>query len=890
MRLRTVLLGLLALVVILIGGAFAVLVMTDYSKYRGAIEAKVSEATGRKFKIGSDFRVIVGLSPTLVANDVEFANASWGSRPNMVVVKQFEVQINLLPLLFGHISVARLQLIDADILLETDARGHGNWEFHTVGAPAAPARQPTPQPPSPPKEAARGIDIPLPAIHNLNIEGVLLRFHDGQTNETRRFSLGHLNLGSVDPSAPLQIDINGTYNDFYFEIGGDVGSTNAASRRGDPFPVDITAKLGATDATVRIQGDFKQPLEARDYDLRVTASTGEVAQIADFVRDAHFGALKLPKLGPLKADFQVKDAGPADAGSGGVPSLASIKIDAGRDDLLRLQIDGTVRDVIKLTGVAVDATASGTEIAALSGLVLPGFPNGLPQIPPLGPYKLAVKMARGADRISLPNVRFDLGRDEQMKVTVTGAVQDPLAGKGYALTVDGRTQDLAAAANQFNVSLPLAGPLTLTGKIADSGPKRYALSGFEVKAAGSDVTGSGSLSLEGARPAATVELASTMIDLGKIMPRKAPGAAAPPSAPPAKPSDGRVFPADPLPIEALKAFEGDVRYRATTIRLPTGPQFHDTTLQASLHDGTLSLQPVTTTIGNGQVSGTVSLADKGGALALKVSVRGMSLDEIDHEVPGEDLIDGGITNADLDINGVGNSVRAIMGGLNGSVFLAVGPSTFKSRYTDMLGLGGLTNLVAQSLPRLERTTLHCFVTRFDIENGLAKSRVLVADTGRLTLDGSGTINLREEILNLGLDTHTKVTNLLSLMPPISVSGTLANPDFEPDVGAAAVGAIGNVVDDILRQPGNLIDAIFGSSGSPDQEICAAAYKKAGLTATGLPGALPAGGKPAAPAAPPSAPQGSQPGPSGQRTTPSPNDPIQNLGQGIQRQFNSVFGK
>ncbi len=882
MRLRTILLSVLAVLVLAVGGAFAALLSIDFSKYRGTIEQKVTQATGRQFKIGSDFQIKLGLSPSLVANDVQFANASWGSRPQMAVIKQFEVQINLLPLLFGTLSVAHLKLIDADILLETDAKGVANWDF--LQSAAAQAAAPNPPPAAAAPEQNSGGDIHLPDIHDLYIEGVLLQFHDGQTKETRRFSLGHLALSADNPADPLKIDINGTYNDFYAEIGGSLSSLASLGTRGTPHPLDITAKLGATDTVVRIQGNFAQPLEAKGYDLHVTAGTAEMAQFADFSRDAHFGMFPLPKIGPLKADLHIVDAGPANAATGGVPSLADASIDAGRADLLRLQVGGRVRELIALKGIALDVTASGQEIGSLSGLVLPGVPNGLPQLPPLGPYKLAVKLADGPDRIALPSVRLDLGRDPGLKLAVSGAIQDPLAGKGYALTVDGHAQDLAAVADEFKLGLPLTGPVSVSGKVADTGPQRYALTGLAITAEGSDIGGNGTLSLAGAKPVASAELSSTMIDIGKIMPalKKSRPAQGDTQAPPPKPAgDGRVFPADPLPLPLLNAVEADLRYRAAAIRTPEGPEFHDTTLQMSLHDGALAAQPITSTIGSGQVTGALSLEDKSGAIALKLALKNVSLDEIDHEVPGEDLVDGGLTNADLDVKGAGSSVRAIMGSLNGSVFLGVGPGTFKARYTDMLGLGGLTDVVGQSLPKLERTTLHCLVTRFDVSNGIAKSRVLLADTGRLTLDGSGTVDLKSEQLDIGLDTHTKVTNLLSLMPPIHVGGTLASPDFEPDVGQAAAGLVGNVIDDILRQPGNVLSSLFGGDQTPpEQKICNAAYAKAERTASAT-----TGGKAEAPSAPPAAQPAPAPAPKKQ-----PNDPIQDLGQGIQRNLRGLFGK
>lgn len=893
MRLRTILLSLLGLVVLLVGAAFAALMSIDFSKYRGTIEQKVAEATGRQFKIGSDFKIELGLSPSLVANDVSFANASWGSRPQMVVVKQFEVQINLLPLLFGTISVAHLNLTDADIMLETDAKGVGNWEFQTAAGQQA---KPPPPAAAPPKPTS-GSEFHLPEIHDLNIEGVLLQFHDGQTKQTRRFSLGHLNLREDSPNAPLKIDINGTYNDFYAEITGGFGSAATLADGRQPSPIDLTLKLGATDTTLRVQGVLANEFEARGYDLHVTASTSEMAQFADFSRDAHFGTFQLPKIGPLKADLHIVDAGGANATTGGVPSLAGASIDAGRPDLLRLQVGGAVRALVELKGIALDVTVSGQEIGALSGLVLPGLPNGLPKFPPLGPYKLAVKLENGPDRIALPSVRFDLGGEDQLKLGFSGAIRDPLAGKGYALTFNGSAKDLASVSREFNLGLPLTGPLSMTAKIADAGPQQYTLSGLAISAEGSDIGGSGSLSLAGARPQGSIELASNMVDLGKLMPSLksptvsgAPPRPAPPGPKPtgAKSADGgRVFPASPLPLDVLGAAETDVKYQAIAIRTPDGPVFHDTTIRLGLHDGNLSVEPVSTTIGNGQITGALSVQGKTGAAAFKFGIKNVSLDEIDHEVPGEDLVDGGITNADLNLSGTGNSVRAIMGNLNGTLFLAVGPGSFKARYTDMLGLGGLTDLVGKSLPKIERTTLHCMVTRFDVSNGLARSRVLLADTGRLTLDGAGTINLKTEQLDIGLDTHTKVTNLLSLMPPIHAGGTLANPDFEPDVGRAAVGLVGNVIDDILRQPGNVLSSLFGSDQTPpDQRICNAAYAKAERTASA--GAVPNAAAPPGQTTPGQAP--AQPSPPQNPPPKSTGDKIQDLGQGIQRSLRGLFGK
>jgi uncharacterized protein involved in outer membrane biogenesis len=875
MRVRTILISVAGVVVAALGAAVVVIETTDFSKYRGVIEQKVRQATGRELTIGGEFQVELGLSPSLVVENVNFANASWGSRRDMAIIKRFEVQIDLLPLITGEIRVRQLRLIDANILLETDAKGLGNWEFDRTNGRPAPAR-------ARPADEARTSDIRLPEIHDVYIEGALLTFNDGETKTTKRFSLGHFQLTAENDAQPLHVDVNGTYNDFYFELTGTTGPVAQLSRRDTPYPLDATAKLGATATTVNVKGTFKDVLSGSGYDLQVGIATDEIAHAADFARDAHVAEFKLPPLGPLSAAATLTDTAP-----GGHPALSGLKLQAGRQDQILLRASGAVRDLERLKGVAVDATASGAQIAALSGLVFPGLPQGIPQVPPLGPYNLAVKATNGTgDRLSLPSVRLDLGRDDLLKVEVDGAIHDPLDGKGYGLAVTAHAADLSAVAREFKLESPLAGPLDLQGKIADAGPDRYALSGMKLQAAGSDIGGSATLSLAGTRPAIAADLASAMVDLAKLIPHKPPpagGQAAPaPASAKSKPSDGRVFPADPLPFETLNAVDAELRYRADTIRTPQGASFRNTALQGTLRGGELNVQPLSTNIGGGSIAAVLSLAAKTGAAAFKVSAKDVDLGEIDKEVPGGTLVTGGKTNAEIDVRGSGQNVRALMAGANGGLMLSIATGTFTSRYADMLGFEGLEDLIGKSLPRQEVTNLNCLIGRFDISNGMATSRALVMDTRRLTLDGAGTIDLRSEGLDLNFDSTTKVTSLLSLMPPVHVGGTLADPDFTPDLAAGAVGAVGGLLGDVLQAPGNLLDAITGSKSVPEN-VCAIALAKA----TGRAAPAPAR------ASSQSAPSQAAPSPGGQaqpQRNPQGSDPIQDLGEGIQRSLRGLFGR
>jgi hypothetical protein len=78
---------------------------------------------------------------------------------------------------------------------------------------------------------------------------------------------------------------------------------------------------------------------------------------------------------------------------------------------------------------------------------------------------------------------------------------------------------------------------------------------------------------------------------------------------------------------------------------------------------------------------------------------------------------------------------------------------------------------------------------------------------------------------------------MSLAIPIKISGTLANPSYTPDTGAALRGAAGAAAGALVLGPaGVLVPFLSGGQGGGD--LCAQALAQAGLRA-----ALPASGQP-----------------------------------------------
>lgn len=89
-------------IVVLLGAAAVILSTLDFNEYKQQIADEAKKATGRDLAIEGDLRLnIFTLNPGLAVAGVRFANAPWGSKPDMATIKRFEVKVSLLPLLSG---------------------------------------------------------------------------------------------------------------------------------------------------------------------------------------------------------------------------------------------------------------------------------------------------------------------------------------------------------------------------------------------------------------------------------------------------------------------------------------------------------------------------------------------------------------------------------------------------------------------------------------------------------------------------------------------------------------------------------------------------------------------------------------------------------------------
>src|SRR5574337_838537 len=129
-RTALIILGVSGALVALILVAAAIAVATiDPRLLMAPVLARVEAITGRAVTVSGPVRLHLSLTPSIVLENLRFANAPWGRAKNMLEAGKVEARVALLPLIRRRFDIVELALAHSVIALETDAHGRGNWEF-----------------------------------------------------------------------------------------------------------------------------------------------------------------------------------------------------------------------------------------------------------------------------------------------------------------------------------------------------------------------------------------------------------------------------------------------------------------------------------------------------------------------------------------------------------------------------------------------------------------------------------------------------------------------------------------------------------------------------------------------------------------------------------------
>ncbi|MBW1789628.1 MAG: AsmA family protein [Deltaproteobacteria bacterium] len=420
-------------------------------------------------------------------------------------------------------------------------------------------------------------------------------------------------------------------------------------------------------------------------------------------------------------------------------------------------------------------------------------------------------------------------------VNLDGSIKDPMTPRGIDMGFKIQVPDLKQISQLTGQPLPPIAPVELAGRAADTAPKAYKVSDLKLVFAGNTIQGNVAANVAGKVPEIVADLSTKKLDLRPLL--KGEKSKEKPKAKTEKPQEksDKVFPDDPLVLDALKTVNANVAVKAGQILLPQ-LAIDDFKTTVVLKNGNLTVKPLKATIGGGKLDGLVALKPSGKALDMTTDLKvvGFEVGKMMKELGVTELIEGNL-DVDIDLKGRGGSVAKLMAGLDGHTSIIMSQGRIHNKYINLIGadLGsGIFQLINPAKGKKEYTAVKCMVNRFDIRKGMANTTALVFDTDLMSVVGDGKINLRTEQLDLALEPSPKKTvaglglSLGELAKPFKLAGTLAKPSLAIDPAKAAM-MLGKVAGGIATGgTSGLAAALLGGSGSAEGDPCPAAIQAA----------------------------------------------------------------
>ncbi len=456
---------------------------------------------------------------------------------------------------------------------------------------------------------------------------------------------------------------------------------------------------------------------------------------------------------------------------------------------------------------------------------------------PEHPYPVLLNVTHGATQLRLE-----------------GTLLDPMHLGGANMNLRFEGADLSQLYPLTGVPLPPTAPYALQGRVevaqGKPGPSVH-FKRFTGRVGSSDLSGDLAVQVGGPRLRISGVMRSKKVllaDLGGLV-------GATPGEPDVKgttsaqkaeharqQANPRLLPDKPINLPKLRGADFDVRYTAQRLQSEKTP-FDDIEAHLRIEDGVLSLRPLSFGIGGGGIAanllldGTQDLA----RVEADADFRQVDFGRVLREVA--DFRGAGRIDGRASLQARGNSVAALLGAGNGKLRLSMAGGDMSALLINLAGLDfGNALLSALGIP--SRADLRCMVADLDLRDGIVHTDTFLLDTTEANVVGTGTVNLKTEVVDYRVQTEPKTFNIGSVAAPINIRGPLKKPRIRPDTGSLARRGTAAVVLGIIGTPLAALAATVQLGTGKDAD-CASLIKAVRNEAARLPRAqdIPAEQKP-----------------------------------------------
>lgn len=249
----------------------AVPLFFNWNWLRGPLERYVSEKTQREFSISS-LDVKWGLTPTVVMENVKFANADWASDPKpMAQIGKLSFSVSLRDLWEKKLLVPRAALSKADLLFEKSKDDRKNWVLKEPDESSEPS--------------------PL-RIGSISVDNGTLRYVDhGEpfevTVKVNTFEPEARQKATDAAAAPdnrkfaTRYTFAGSYHDAPFKGQARTGEILSFQETDIPFP--IQGSLDANTTQITVDGTVADLAEISGIDVKLAIKGKTLASLYPFL-------------------------------------------------------------------------------------------------------------------------------------------------------------------------------------------------------------------------------------------------------------------------------------------------------------------------------------------------------------------------------------------------------------------------------------------------------------------------------------------------------------------------------------------------------------------------------------------------------------------------------
>jgi uncharacterized protein involved in outer membrane biogenesis len=769
----------IALVALVAGAGVVTVSRVDPGAVKDFLSNAARQATGREVLVRGAVELKLFPTPTLIAENVVIGNATWSVSPDMARVKRLEARVSILPLFLGQLRVSRFRLLEPHVLLEKDAKGRRNWDFDVAAADSGDQNF----------LAHMHSRLRL-VVSEIQIVDGTFSYRDGKVTHTVRIP----NLSAYGDLAggPLDLVGRGQLNGRAWKLSGSVGELSALLRN---EPYDLAFTLSTQGVRITGEGAVERPLDGAGLamDLKLEARSGrQLLALAGFDLD-------LP--GAVRATAELTD---------GKQGLRLAKIQAkAHIEGGHISASGSLENLVDLRGVNLDVGVKAKTLAAVARL------TGT-RLPAAGPLTASARITDPKDRLRLDELSARIGL-RGATLNLSGKITNLVRARGLDLGIDLKAASLARLSRYLGVALPGVGPVKVTARLSRT-KHGYKLAKLDTRIGRSDAGGELYFYPHRKRPRVVGSLKAKILDLDQLLPGTG------------KRRGKRVFTAEPFSLAWLKTFDADVSVHARKLHIQ-GMRIDNVKAGMSLAKGHLQFTPAGT-LGGGKFSAKllVDTRAKRPRIAMRIRGKGIGIGKVSAQIYGTELIEGARADVNIDVAGRGNSMAELMAGLSGGIYVAAGKAIIHNQRLEKISgdvVTAVLSTVAMQNSEEKTTHMRCGVVRVPVKNGLVSvDRTIAMETSRAAMSVSGSIDFRDESLDLGVNLVGRRGPSLgagSFSGLVRVRGTMAAPRVGADV-AGIVGAVATVAGAVATGGLSLLAQGFIIQIAADRSTCRTALE------------------------------------------------------------------